>query len=204
MERILLLRDVGWRGRNRHAFAHEQNRDDTPDWCNDQKGSKGDLQIGPWDEDSVMNYCNADWNNDGELSSIDVAGVRTVYGINGPRPFRPLACGRLFAGEGLRAGASHRSCDGRFELSMQLDGNLVVYEDGDQPLWSSQTNGTHAQRVVMQSDGNLVIYGADGQPYWASRTYGHDGAFADLQDDGNFVVYERDGTALWYTGTSGR
>ena len=62
------------------GFAHEQNRPDTPSWCDDVQGSNGDLVIGDWDGDSVMNYCNSDWSNDGELSDGDVAGARAVYG----------------------------------------------------------------------------------------------------------------------------
>jgi hypothetical protein len=67
------------------GFAHEQDRPDTPASCNDQPlTGKGDLLIGPWDEDSVMNYCNDDWNNDGELSATDVMGVVQVYGAPPP------------------------------------------------------------------------------------------------------------------------
>lgn len=62
------------------GFAHEQNRPDTPGWCDDVQGSNGDVTIGDWDEDSVMNYCNSDWNNDGDLSAGDIRGARTVYG----------------------------------------------------------------------------------------------------------------------------
>ena len=63
------------------GFAHEQNRDNTPGWCQGQEqGSDGDWAIGGWDEDSIMNYCNDDWNNNGELSAGDIAGARTVYG----------------------------------------------------------------------------------------------------------------------------
>jgi hypothetical protein len=65
------------------GFAHEQNRTDTPDWCIPQRqGSSGDWNIGAWDVDSIMNYCNADWNNNGQLSATDIAGVRASYGID--------------------------------------------------------------------------------------------------------------------------
>ena len=62
------------------GFAHEQNRPDTPGWCDDVQGSNGDWVIGDWDEDSVMNYCNSDWNNNGDLSAGDIRGARQVYG----------------------------------------------------------------------------------------------------------------------------
>lgn len=62
------------------AFAHEQNRPDTPSWCDEEKGSSGNLVIGAWDLDSVMNYCNPEWNGDGRLSATDIRAVRRLYG----------------------------------------------------------------------------------------------------------------------------
>lgn len=62
------------------GFAHEQNRPDTPSWCDQDQGTNGDWVIGPWDLDSVMNYCNPNWNGNGQLSAGDLAGVRAVYG----------------------------------------------------------------------------------------------------------------------------
>lgn len=62
------------------GFAHEQNRPDTPGWCNDVQGNGADWTIGPWDTSSIMNYCNPAWNNNGMLSRGDIVGVQTVYG----------------------------------------------------------------------------------------------------------------------------
>jgi hypothetical protein len=62
------------------GFAHEQNRPDTPSWCDEEQGSDGNMVIGSWDLDSVMNYCNPEWNGDGELSETDIDGVRMLYG----------------------------------------------------------------------------------------------------------------------------
>jgi hypothetical protein len=63
------------------AFAHEQNRPDTPGECTQpRQGSRGDEMLTPWDLDSVMNYCNPVYANDGRLSEGDIASVRRVYG----------------------------------------------------------------------------------------------------------------------------
>jgi hypothetical protein len=62
------------------GFAHEQNRPDAPSWCDQDQGPYGDWVIGPWDLDSVMNYCNPNWNGNGQLSAADIEGVRSVYG----------------------------------------------------------------------------------------------------------------------------
>lgn len=62
------------------GFAHEQNRADTPSWCDAPQGENGTLPIGGWDLDSVMNYCNPRWSGDGHLSKLDIAGVQMIYG----------------------------------------------------------------------------------------------------------------------------
>ncbi|WP_170136102.1 M12 family metallopeptidase [Nannocystis exedens] len=63
------------------GFSHEQNRPDTPGSCaGEEQGNDGDLMIGPWDLDSVMNYCNPEWGGDGRLSVIDIMGAQAVYG----------------------------------------------------------------------------------------------------------------------------
>lgn len=66
------------------GFAHEQNRADTDkSWCDNEQGSDGDVAVGTWDLDSVMNYCNPDWNGGGELSDKDIAAVKLLYGDEG-------------------------------------------------------------------------------------------------------------------------
>ncbi|MER8583158.1 M12 family metallopeptidase [Mesorhizobium sp. M1423] len=63
------------------GFAHEQNRQDTPDDdCFDKRqGTNGDLLLTPWDIDSVMNYCNPIYGNNGELSDLDKFAVEKIY-----------------------------------------------------------------------------------------------------------------------------
>jgi hypothetical protein len=65
------------------GFAHEQNRHDAPGECqNLRQGTDGDLLLTKYDPSSVMNYCNKRYNNDGELSALDAAAVREVYGAH--------------------------------------------------------------------------------------------------------------------------
>jgi GH25 family lysozyme M1 (1,4-beta-N-acetylmuramidase) len=116
-------------------------------------------------------------------------------------PKLPTTCGGLGAGMGLGQGDSVKSCDGRFELAMQTDGNAVLYSEGI-ALWSSGTNGKGGDVLEMQGDGNLVIYATTGCALWASGTNGHDGATLAVQTDGNLVIYDGS-SALWNTGTGG-
>jgi hypothetical protein len=63
------------------GFAHEQNRPDRPLTCTDApQGRNGTDIIGPFDESSVMNYCNPVWNNDGILSPNDITTAQLYYG----------------------------------------------------------------------------------------------------------------------------
>ena len=62
------------------GFAHEQDRDDRDPDCNDEVGTGGGWKVTNYDRDSVMNYCNPKWNNDGQLSPKDIKGVQTIYG----------------------------------------------------------------------------------------------------------------------------
>ncbi len=62
------------------GFAHEHNRDDRVRCGESPQGTTGTIYLTDYDPNSVMNYCSPDWNNNGNLSPLDVAGVRSVYG----------------------------------------------------------------------------------------------------------------------------
>ncbi|MBX3066108.1 MAG: hypothetical protein KF726_24225 [Anaerolineae bacterium] len=62
------------------GFAHEQNRGDAPQACQLQaQGTNGNWMITDYDPDSVMNYCNPNWNNAGILSARDIQAVQFLY-----------------------------------------------------------------------------------------------------------------------------
>ncbi|MCH5674437.1 protein kinase domain-containing protein [Streptomyces gilvus] len=87
----------------------------------------------------------------------------------------------------------------RTTMTMQTDGNLVIYDEDHHRRWSSGTSGT-GYRAIMQADGNLVVYDKDTWGVWSSVTSGHDGAYLYLGTDGDVsVVYQ--GTTLWSAGT---
>jgi hypothetical protein len=119
-----------------------------------------------------------------------------------PAPTKPSGCGHIAPGEGLVAGESFASCDHRFTLAMQTDGNLVIYRGGAGAMWATNTYGSDGHVAVMQTDGNFVLYGQHSNPLWASKTNGHPGASLDMQDDGNLVVYAPNNAPLWASGTN--
>jgi hypothetical protein len=117
-----------------------------------------------------------------------------------PIPKQAADCGVIHEGEGLKSGESLLSCDGRYELAMQDDGNLVWYGPKG-ALWASGTDGKGGHVAVVQSDGNFVLYNSDSGALWASDTSGHGGDHLSLQDDGNLVVYGSAGAVLWASHT---
>lgn len=112
------------------------------------------------------------------------------------------ACGTFQATTYLTAGDSLASCDGRFHLHQQSDGNLVLYTSTGEALWHAQTHGHSGAWAAFQGDGNLVVYSSGGSALWASGTQGHPGAELYVQDDGNLVIYDGS-TPLWDTETWG-
>ncbi|MER2563564.1 MAG: peptidoglycan DD-metalloendopeptidase family protein [Myxococcaceae bacterium] len=119
-----------------------------------------------------------------------------------PTPTPTAGCGLLAAGQSLSAGQSKASCDGRFVLAMQTDGNLVLYQ-GTRALWATMTNGRGGALAAMQGDGNFVVYTAAGAPLFHTNTFRYAGARLAIQNDGNLVVYQGT-TPRWASNTGGR
>jgi hypothetical protein len=108
---------------------------------------------------------------------------------------------RLNPGDQLTSDQSLTSANSNFRLTMQDDGNLVLYNKDNAPLWSSKTDKSDVHRCIMQPDGNLVLYHVDKSPAWASNTNGNPGSYVVMQDDGNLVIY-KPLTPIWATGTN--
>ncbi|MEV0490205.1 hypothetical protein [Streptomyces atratus] len=88
----------------------------------------------------------------------------------------------------------------RISLTMQQNGNLVIFDATGRARWSSGTSG-RGDRAVFQGDGNLVVLAGDGTTVWSSRTDGNPGAELVLQNDGNVTIQAADGRFLWGSGT---
>ncbi len=97
---------------------------------------------------------------------------------------------------------------GNARMTMQTDGNLVIYDRQNRNRWSTRTSGSGATQALFQTDGNLVLYTAGyARNVWSTRTGGdcstRGGAFLALQEDSNLVI--RCATvgwpAVWASGT---
>ena len=69
-----------------HALGlmHEQDRADST--CKSESAKSGGWLLTAYDPNSVMNYCNPRWNNDGQLSELDVKGIQVLYGARAAVP----------------------------------------------------------------------------------------------------------------------
>ena len=115
----------------------------------------------------------------------------------------PVPVSKLTQPHTLSAGQTLLAPNGRYRLTQQSDGNLVLYKDTGKAIWNTHTFGK-GYRTTMQSDGNLVVYTSTHHAVWASRTYGKHATSAVMQSDGNFVLYTSAGKAVWATRTNGK
>jgi hypothetical protein len=113
------------------------------------------------------------------------------------------SCGRMNPGTVLTAGGRITSCDGRYYLAMQPNGNLVLHKTGVRVLWSSGTAGSN-HRAYLRPNGNLVVLNAANRLMWASGTQGHPGGTLQVRDTGNMVIVAASRDLLWATNTGGQ
>ena len=118
-----------------------------------------------------------------DIDDMDAQFAASVYP-------KQASAANLFPGQNLRPGQSLQLNNRLHTLVMQTDGNAVLYDRQNHPLWATNTYGITPREFIMQPDGNLVLYSTDGQARWASNTWNNPGAFLDVQDDGNLVVYK--------------
>jgi hypothetical protein len=190
-------------------------------WASDTWGTGGDTAVMQDDGNFVLYdgssplWASNTWGYDGSYLAMQDDGNLVVYADDGTplwasdtysvdtlsdAPSSPSTCGYAFANQELTVDQSLWSCNSRYQLKMQSDGNLVLYTQSGRALWASDTWGTGGDTAIMQSDGNFVLY--DGSaPLWASNTLGYDGSYLARPEDGNLVVYANDGTPLWASGT---
>ncbi|HEX8884455.1 MAG TPA: polymorphic toxin-type HINT domain-containing protein [Noviherbaspirillum sp.] len=122
------------------------------------------------------------------------------------------ALDRIAVNSELKAGQSLFSGNGRFELAMQSDGNLVIYEyrpGGSRvALWVMTPMSGQAQKagsvLKFQADGNLVLYSPDGVAIWSPNIQGKGAQSLVMQDDGRLVAYDANGAVVWNNSATGQ
>lgn len=134
------------------------------------------------------------WLPAGAAALVAVAIAVVLLLLNGGPP-----AGTLTAGHRLTPDHRIESPNGNFHLDQQNDGNLVLYDKTDKPLWQSDTDKNPNAVAELQEDGNLVVR-AGGSALWSSNTAGTPGARLIVGDDGQLTIRDRNGRAVWTSG----
>ena len=89
--------------------------------------------------------------------------------------------------------------NGKYQLIMQPDGNLVEYDPAF--TWNSNTpgKGTPPRTLIMQTDGNLCVQDKNNMSTWCTNTAskGSGPWSAVLNADSTFCVYDSNSTPTW-------
>ena len=138
----------------------------------------------------VYNWCTQDLNQ----NNNNIPG--TIINFNDNSPV-------------LTQGQSIFSPNGQYRLTLQTDGNLVLYKENGTShtsYWSTLTQGESGLALFYQTDGHLVLYNGltkNSPSIWYSGLYDSGGSltrfaqpgflmaypFYKLQDDGNLCMY---------------
>ncbi|MEU7524339.1 S8 family serine peptidase [Saccharothrix sp. NPDC042600] len=105
---------------------------------------------------------------------------------------------RILRGETLLPGQQKTSANGAYRLTLQTDGNLVLYNAQNQALWHTVTWGTDVTRAILQTDGNFVLYSTAGVARWHTHTWGTAGDRFIVQSDSNVVLYGHGNPYFWH------
>jgi hypothetical protein len=123
-----------------------------------------------------------------------------------PTPSQPSSTISLGEGEGIIGGQTLTSQSGQYTLTLQTDGNIVLYGPGQfnpttppPVVWASNSNGhlVYPWFLVMQGDGNFVAYDSDGNSYWASNTEGSGGTTMTVLNSGHIQISNSSGNEIW-------
>lgn len=98
-------------------------------------------------------------------------------------------CGWMDPFEVLRPEEFVDSCNGRYRLKMQADGNLVMYDrTSGSAIFSSGTMGYTNSTAIMQGQGNFAVISYDGKTVYQSATHGNARAYMAITNDGYLRV----------------
>ncbi len=99
----------------------------------------------------------------------------------------------------LAIGESLASDNGQSQLTMQVNGELALFNVSDgRQTWSSMTMGSPATYALMQNDGNLVLYNNQQLVIWSSNTAGNPGAYLVIDNNGKMYLYYNN-ASIWST-----
>ena len=107
----------------------------------------------------------------------------------------------LCVGETLEINRSLYSENGKYQVKMQSDGNLVIYS-GATAIWQSGTSGLGYARLRLESTNVLTVYLYDqNKVVWKTAASTRPALGLVMQNDGNLVMYDTSKASMWQSGT---
>ena len=64
---------------------------------------------------------------------------------------------RLLPNTSLHSGEALVSPNGRYHLNLQTDGNLVIHNADDRPIWGAGSFGHEGAKLVLRADAKVVV-----------------------------------------------
>ena len=114
--------------------------------------------------------------------------------------------------------------DDNVRLSMQDDGNLVLYGKDDKVIWATNTQGTKSNAMEVLNDGSLIVFEQNSGKIWWSSTKGKEdgsriffpynkpeecipvcsinGPAQKKEGNGTTLIFQRDGNLVYTTNYS--
>ena len=99
----------------------------------------------------------------------------------------------------MRRGRNLKSRNGRYQLHLRENGNLVL-TCKERTMWTSHTINNTVDFLYFDEDGtNLILRGKDNSTIWRAPTT-RLGKKLVLQDDGKLILYNSCNTSIWEEG----
>jgi len=100
------------------------------------------------------------------------------------------------------------SPNGVYQLKLEKEGDLVLFKNGTQRIWSSGVQNClptpySLRHAKLQSDGNFVVYYSlqnDPIPLiavWSTGTFGNSNSRLYVKDDGRVLIENGNGQVIW-------
>lgn len=103
----------------------------------------------------------------------------------------------LKLGNQLRINQQLVSDNEKYNLILQEDGNLVLYDENKKARWNTPTYKRFSQFFELSKQGNLAIVSDKNKIVWEFKPTKKKGYELVLEDNGNLILYAEDKEILW-------
>lgn len=157
-------------------------------WGSNKKGGQGNYVLVLQKDRNLVVYGTGRWCSKTNLAATSPPRIPIDMDMRAENVLIPGSI--LYPGNSLK--------NGKWELKLESSCNLVLYEDGDKVIWSTNTAGkATACYLRIEVNGNLNLYSGAGNKIWTTGT-GAGYSVLVLQNDRNLCIY---GPGIWNTGT---